>query len=425
MTSTSETPAGWHPDPTGQFEQRYWDGSKWTEHVHAAGVQSVSPLPTGPAPAEQAQAQQPAEPSMFDLDAIPGESGGFGSAQASTIQVEPTESAPIGGEPIGLQPEPIRLQPDAASAHAAAHEAAMLQQAAEHNAAQAGHGVEVAHVAQPAALAAQPAAAGPPAGWHADPAGQFEQRYWDGSQWTEHVAHQGQQGVSPLSAPQQVHTSSAAQVQRQVQHQAGLTPTHGGGGHLMDEPILVVNQKAKIIEVTQEFAVYDQAGNQLGSVVEVGQNAFRKLVRILTRWDQFMTHKFEVRDQTGTVLLTLVRPAKLMKSRVIVGAATGQEIGVIRQENVMGKIRFAFEVSGQRIGGIKAENWRAWNFSVVDANDQEVARITKTWEGMLKAALTTADNYVVQIHHRLPEPLRSLVVASALTVDTALKQDSK
>jgi hypothetical protein len=38
---------------------------------------------------------------------------------------------------------------------------------------------------------------------------------------------------------------------------------------------------------------------------------------------------------------------------------------------------------------------------------------------------TTADNYVLQVHQPLEEPLRSLVVASALTVDTALKQDSR
>jgi hypothetical protein len=54
-----------------------------------------------------------------------------------------------------------------------------------------------------------------------------------------------------------------------------------------------------------------------------------------------------------------------------------------------------------------------------------VARITKTWEGVAKTLFTTADNYVVQFHHQLPQPLLSLVVASALSVDTALKQDSR
>ncbi|SBW29090.1 hypothetical protein FDG2_6423 [Candidatus Protofrankia californiensis] len=51
--------------------------------------------------------------------------------------------------------------------------------------------------------------------------------------------------------------------------------------------------------------------------------------------------------------------------------------------------------------------------------------MTKTWEGLARTLFTTADNYVVQIHRPLTDPLRSLVVASALTIDTALKQDSR
>ena len=33
----------------------------------------------------------------------------------------------------------------------------------------------------------QPTAAAAPAGWYADPSSRYELRYWDGSQWTEHV----------------------------------------------------------------------------------------------------------------------------------------------------------------------------------------------------------------------------------------------
>jgi hypothetical protein len=36
-----------------------------------------------------------------------------------------------------------------------------------------------------------------PAGWYADPAGRYELRYWDGSQWTEHVSRAGQQYTDP------------------------------------------------------------------------------------------------------------------------------------------------------------------------------------------------------------------------------------
>jgi hypothetical protein len=36
-----------------------------------------------------------------------------------------------------------------------------------------------------------------PAGWYADPSSRFELRYWDGSQWTEHVSRAGQQYTDP------------------------------------------------------------------------------------------------------------------------------------------------------------------------------------------------------------------------------------
>ena len=42
---------GWFPDPRGRFEQRYWDGAKWTAHVARAGATMVDPdgIAAGPA----------------------------------------------------------------------------------------------------------------------------------------------------------------------------------------------------------------------------------------------------------------------------------------------------------------------------------------------------------------------------------------
>jgi uncharacterized protein YxjI len=266
-----------------------------------------------------------------------------------------------------------------------------------------------------------------PAGWYPDPSARFEQRFWDGAAWTAHVVSAGTQSVDPMqpNAAPPVRVSTPEKVRRQVEKQAGIAPFAGGGGTLFDSPVLVVNQKAKLIELTNEYAVYSADGSQLGSVVEVGQGMARKALRLLTQVDQFLTHRLEVRDAQGRVALALTRPGKVFKSRVVVSAPDGREIGQIRQENMIGKIRFAFEVGGQRVGGVQAENWRAWNFAITDAQGGEVARIKKTFEGLAKAMFTTADNYVVRIHRPLEEPLRSLVVAAAVSVDTALKQDDR
>ncbi|MEU6386799.1 phospholipid scramblase-related protein [Streptomyces bauhiniae] len=208
---------------------------------------------------------------------------------------------------------------------------------------------------------------------------------------------------------------------------AGSYPDADGtpGGTLFTEPVLVVNQKAKLIELTNEYKVMDQNGRDLGAVVEVGQGVLRKILRFVSSWDQFLTHRLEIRDTTGQPQLLLTRPAKIFKSRVLVARPDGSPVGEIVQQNMIGKINFAMNVDGRQVGAIKAENWRAWNFAIVDDAGTEIARITKTWEGLAKTLFTTADNYVLQIHRPLPEPLRSLVVATALTVDTALKQDSR
>ncbi|MFC8435906.1 phospholipid scramblase-related protein [Streptomyces sp. NPDC057253] len=275
-----------------------------------------------------------------------------------------------------------------------------------------------------------------PAGWYPDPHGAPQTlRYWDGAQWTQHTNGQ-QQGAGQAQAVQAPPVQQAPRipqqaagpdprVQRQVQQQAGVTAGGAGGGTLFTEPVLVVNQKAKLIELTNEYKVMDQHGNQVGSVTQVGQSALRKIVRFLWSIDQFMKIRLEIRDAHGQPVLLLTRPGKIFKSRVIVERPDGSPVGEIVQQNMIGKINFAMMVDGRQVGAIKAENWRAWNFAIVDHEGNEVARITKTWEGLAKTMFTTADNYVLQIHYQLPEPLLSLVVATALTVDTALKQDAR
>jgi uncharacterized protein YxjI len=217
----------------------------------------------------------------------------------------------------------------------------------------------------------------------------------------------------------------AEKVRRDVTKAGAQGSAGPGGGTVFTEPILVVNQKAKVFELNNEYAVFDQDGTQIGAVRQVGQSAAKKVLRALTSVDQFMTHRLEIVDMEGNVLLKLTRPAKLLKSKVVVEDANGQEIGRIVQQNAIGKIRFSLETGGQAQGSINAENWRAWNFNIQDQTGNEVARITKTWEGLAKTMFTTADNYVVQIHGQVAEPLRHLIVAAALGVDTALKQDAR
>lgn len=142
--------------------------------------------------------------------------------------------------------------------------------------------------------------------------------------------------------------------------------------------------------------------------------------------DQFITHRLSVYDSANTKVLQLTRPAKLMRSRLLVEDSHGRKVGTIVQQNVFGRIRFdLLGAGGDKLGQIRAENWRAWDFSIVDRNETEIGRIDKKFVGVAKAVFTNADNYVVSVDPQLAGDLRLLVVAAAAAVDTALKQDPR
>lgn len=187
---------------------------------------------------------------------------------------------------------------------------------------------------------------------------------------------------------------------------------------------LIVSQKAKLIEINNQYTVSSDQGHVLATVNQVGQSKAKKVLRLVSNLDQYMTHKLEIAEPNGEVIMRLTRPRKIIKSTIIVADANDNEIGRIVQENMIGKIHFAMEVNGQKVGSIRAESWFAWDFRIEDVSGNEIARIDKTWAGALTELFTTADNYAVNIKTTIEQPLLSLVVAAALSVDTALKQDS-
>ncbi|HXJ66058.1 MAG TPA: phospholipid scramblase-related protein [Actinomycetota bacterium] len=193
---------------------------------------------------------------------------------------------------------------------------------------------------------------------------------------------------------------------------------------LLSHDVLVISQKAKLIEMTNEYRVFDDGGTEIGTIREVEQSRTTKAVRLFSGVDQFLTHKLGVFDHEGRRVLMLERPSKLLKSRIKVSDAGGAERGAILQDNVVGPKHFTLvDAGGARIGSIDGENWMSWDFAIHDATGAEVGRITKQWAGILKEGYTTADTYVLQIESNVTADLRLLMFASAVGLDVALKQD--
>jgi hypothetical protein len=121
-----------------------------------------------------------------------------------TSAAEVAETPPAVDEPAGWAVAPESAG-EAAAAAAAAEEIPVVSTGPAAEAAAAEPAVAAAAEPSPAPAPEPAPAPAPepapvvttPAGWYPDPSGRYELRYWDGTQWTEHVARQGQQFTDP------------------------------------------------------------------------------------------------------------------------------------------------------------------------------------------------------------------------------------
>jgi Protein of unknown function (DUF2510) len=149
------------------------------------------------------EAAAPAAEPVEAVEAVAGDETSPAFVAAATTPVE---------EPAGwaAEPEPAAAAATDTAAAAAAAAAVVAEPALPASTPVAEPAVEpvaaepVAAVAEPVAAVAEPVAqpaqqqtAVAPAGWYADPSGRYELRYWDGTQWTEHVSRAGQQFTDP------------------------------------------------------------------------------------------------------------------------------------------------------------------------------------------------------------------------------------
>lgn len=68
------------------------------------------------------------------------------------------------------------------------------------------------------------------AGWHADPAGRYDSRYWDGLRWTRAVIRDGQVDTDPNEEPVLEEPAAAGQAgYGRTTHSAASAATPGGG----------------------------------------------------------------------------------------------------------------------------------------------------------------------------------------------------
>lgn len=226
---------------------------------------------------------------------------------------------------------------------------------------------------------------------------------------------------------------------------------------LFSEPLLVVRQRPEIVDSTAVYAISDQDGARVGAVVDVGRQhlstalrpdqmgrqappgieghaggfmaALKTASKAVSSVVQQVPYRLEVRNEVGAPVLVLTSREWGSfdwdeRSLITVARGDGVTIGTITLEGrLLRKPRFALVADGQRVGTIVAEQWHKVGHHVLDAQEREVARIEPLRQGWLGRTLSREpQSFAVRISLPLPDPLHSLLLAGALTADTALKR---
>lgn len=228
---------------------------------------------------------------------------------------------------------------------------------------------------------------------------------------------------------------------------------------LFSEPLIVVRQRPEIVDSTAQYAILDQSGARVGSIADVGMRdlgaalrpdqlgrqavpgiarpagllgASRAAFKAVSSTFRQVPYRLEVRNQVGAAVLVLTSAEwglfdRDQRSLITVTRGDDVTIGTITlqesQSLLPRKPRFALDAGGQRVGTIVADKWYTVGHHVLDAQDRQVARVSPVRRGSLSRTLDREpESFAVRISLPLPDPLHSLLLAGALTADTALKR---
>ncbi|GAA3545778.1 hypothetical protein GCM10022222_31770 [Amycolatopsis ultiminotia] len=289
------------------------------------------------------------------------------------------------------------------------------------------------------------------AGWYPDPAGRYQHRYWDGAQWTGHVAANGQVGEddgtqepNPAANASSPARQAGAQpgtgaesgrpgfrqpaVNREeiaaILSESSIQPRHGDGT-VFGEPVVIIDQTSMDSRSGYRYELFSTTGVQLAECTEKIDSYHIDEVSWSEAVNKNNAETMEFRDHDGRVLASVTH-RKLWKSKITVTGGNGSEIGRITQANVLGRVSFELTGQGTKAGKLRSTGTRLKQFDITDHTGNDVGRFVKLgnyshWHPLHSSK--AIGRYVLELSARLPQPLATLVIVAPVAIDLAFNVD--
>ena len=192
---------------------------------------------------------------------------------------------------------------------------------------------------------------------------------------------------------------------------------------ILNRNVLLVKEHVGMFKAANNFDIHDpETGEVILECREEKLGIFTKMLRF-TDYKRNTPFDIQVRTPDGQQVVRVKRGISLFLSRVQVLDERDQVIGGFKQKlfSVGGKFD-VLDPEDRQLCQLKGK-WTGWDFKFL-AGEKEFAHVTKKWAGLGKELLTSADNYVLQIHESVPpdNPVRQLILAAVLCIDMVLKE---
>ena len=184
-------------------------------------------------------------------------------------------------------------------------------------------------------------------------------------------------------------------------------------------PVLRVEQPRRGPFARSQYKVLDGAGTLLALADETRSRSRGETLRtVFPGKSELDARAVLLSTPEGEPLLVVAKQRGRMLTEV--RRPDGEVIGTFRTERV-GRRYTLRNSDDKRIGEIAVDLSRR-DFVVTDTEGTKVAHVRKKWAGLATHLLTTADKYSVEINDPVPEPLRTMAVTTAITMDMTLHE---
>jgi uncharacterized protein YxjI len=186
-----------------------------------------------------------------------------------------------------------------------------------------------------------------------------------------------------------------------------------------------VKEHVRILKAANQFDVYAiESREPIIHCKEVEMSLITKIFRY-TKYKAFTPFSFDVTTvETSEKIMNLKRGYTFFRSVIEVTDENGKLVGYIRR--LFRFLKPSFEILDpdfRQLGTIDGDFF-AWDFKIKNADDTEIAVVTKKWGGFGKELFTNADNYAFIISDiiKQDDKIRMMLLATVISLDMVLKE---